>query len=576
MRKALLTIGRLVALALIADALPCSLRAQVPKVYLGDIAAGGDGTDTAAPEILGINPDTGVFEEFFIDGPIGIGDGASLQPVEDAVSELIDAVFIIDMEEMPINSAGVTFTFPPEDLLAPPQTWGQILKDRVGGELTPLAMGGVAFERGVGIHATAGITYDLDALRSIHGPEKIGQITALAGMGDSAFGGCAGAGSVTAYIILSDDGGILDSASHRASVGGERLRLTIPPEARFLTLACGAGNGQFYCNSGSFGDAFITPAGVCLVPPATATRELEAPRTPEEANGDFKAGDIVEAAIVLSDVRQADANCGAPAGVVLRETLPAGWTPSAISDGGTYDPASSAISWRLSGAALAEGKKVSYKVTAQATTEPEVTFRGTIAEDAPFAEASPVQGDSVLQSDVPFDACGGIRAWNILGAFLQPYGDNPGDENLRLDYLTDGETAETDFVFFPGAQVGTAFGGDGVSGAASTGITGGAQGRNAEGIPTVFAWNDRDGRIDLNGEAFGGDPDGVMAYAQAYVDNTTGADIEVTIGVSSDDSVQVLLNGAEVWIHSPRTPAVGLRAGPAGGGSLGCAQYERC
>jgi hypothetical protein len=41
-----------------------------------------------------------------------------------------------------------------------------------------------------------------------------------------------------------------------------------------------------------------------------------------------------------------------------------------------------------------------------------------------------------------------------------------------------------------------------------------------------------------------------MAYAQTYVINETGSDMEVYIGISSDDSIQVLMNGQEVWIHS--------------------------
>jgi hypothetical protein len=154
-------------------------------------------------------------------------------------------------------------------------------------------------------------------------------------------------------------------------------------------------------------------------------------------------------------------------------------------------------------------------------------------------------------NDIPFDACGGIRAWNVLGAYLQPFGDNPGDDNLRLDYLTDGELAETTFAFVPGTQIATLFGGDGFSsGAASTGLTGGAQGRNASGVPEVFPFNSDDGFINLNDDAFGGNPDGVMAYAQTYVINTTGQAMEVHLGIASDDSIQVFLNEEEVWFNS--------------------------
>jgi hypothetical protein len=74
-------------------------------------------------------------------------------------------------------------------------------------------------------------------------------------------------------MILSDGTQILDSVSHHASTAleefdmrGDWLRLEIPPEARFLTLASGAGapldlatNPRFYYNSGAFGLAVLTP-----------------------------------------------------------------------------------------------------------------------------------------------------------------------------------------------------------------------------------------------------------------------------------------------------------------------------
>jgi hypothetical protein len=548
--------GSIIIFCLTLPAFPAPARAQGLRIDLGDLAAGGDGTGTAIPDIVGIHPDYGFLEAFFIDAPIAIGDGMALQPVEDDVSPFIDSVFIIESEEMPINSAGVLFPFPPEDLLAPPQTWGQILNNRVGGEIiTPISIGGISFEHGVGIHAAAGITFDLDELRDEHGPEAVGQVSAHAGMGDSSYDPGGTPGFVTTYLILSDEEEVLDFVSHRASTSdgdgrGALLRLIIPPSARYLTLAAGAGNGQFWFNSGTFGNAFLTPSTFCPLPPASARRAIRAPRTPEEANGDFLPGDVIEVEITLADIRAAGEGCTAPAGIIVREMPAAGWVPSAISDEGAYAPATGTITWTVAGPALAAGKKLSYQATAAPAAEFQVSFAGTLAEKAPDAEPVAIRGDSTLLSDVPFDACGGIRVWNILGAFLQPFGDNPGDENLRLDYLTDGTLSELDFEFFPGARIETAFGGDGISAAAASGIIGGKRGRNPDGVPTVFAWNDDGGPINLNDDVFGGDPNGVMAYAQVYVVNTTGAPLPVHLGVSSDDSVQVFLNGDEVWLRS--------------------------
>jgi len=254
-------------LTLLVFALSAPAYSQGTRIDLGDIAAGGDGSGTASPDVIGIHPDTGFLDSFFIDGPIGIADAIALQPVDPSVSPFIDAVFIIDSEEMTINTAGVKFPFEPDDVLQPALTWGQILKNRVGGEVgTPISIGGVSFESGVGIHATAGITYDLTEIRDVHGEINVGEVTAVAGIFDSISAECLDRGFVRTYVILSDEENVLASASHVASSGGEALRLPIPPGAMFLTLASGAGasldrDPRFFCNSGTFGDAVIVSGG---------------------------------------------------------------------------------------------------------------------------------------------------------------------------------------------------------------------------------------------------------------------------------------------------------------------------
>ena len=290
-----------------------------------------------------------------------------------------------------------------------------------------------------------------------------------------------------------------------------------------------------------------------------ATRDIATFRTAAETNADFLPGDLMDVGIAIGDIRAANPPCTAPAGVVIVETLPAGWTPSQISDGGAHDPAKSTITWTVTGAAFVDGKKLAYKVTAAASSELAVTFAGTVTEDIPGAKASPIRGESKLLTGVPFDACGGIRCWNILGCFTQPEnswpdglpgaGNNPGLDHMRLDFLTDGEIFENDFIWYPGSQIATTFGGDGASAAVSLGLQSGTHGRNPQGVPEVVAWNDRDSFINLNDEVYGGDPNGVMAYMQCYVNNA-GPDRNVQIGVDSDDSVLVILNNEEVWANS--------------------------
>ncbi len=151
----------------------------------------------------------------------------------------------------------------------------------------------------------------------------------------------------------------------------------------------------------------------------------------------------------------------------------------------------------------------------------------------------------------PIAECGGIRFWNVLIGFERPGGAAPGDEEIRKDYMTDGTTGELDFEWKAGATIQTEFGGA----AASTGIKKNvlAPVRNPGFVPTVFEWKDTDSRIVFQ-EMVRVDWDDVMAYAQTYVINNTGGPLDVSMGISSDDSVQVLLNGDETWINNIPRP----------------------
>ncbi|MBI4603663.1 MAG: hypothetical protein HY721_17050 [Planctomycetes bacterium] len=121
---------------------------------------------------------------------------------------------------------------------------------------------------------------------------------------------------------------------------------------------------------------------------------------------------------------------------------------------------------------------------------------------------------------------------------------------MRRDYLTDGQVGELDFAWAPGAAIHTDFGGA----AASTGVTSLRSDRNPGGVPTVFAYPGASSFVDFQADDVFG-PDGtpevlknVMAYAQVYV--LAEQDLEVFLGIASDDAVQVFLNREDVWIHS--------------------------
>ena len=134
--------------------------------------------------------------------------------------------------------------------------------------------------------------------------------------------------------------------------------------------------------------------------------------------------------------------------------------------------------------------------------------------------------------------CGAIRFWNILGPY-DNFGDppdSPGAEFIQMDFLTDGTTSELDFVFEPGATI-----------ASTAPLDPTPTSRNPEGVPTVFSYSDADARISFP-EAFAAVLSSSMAYAQIYL--TFEEETEAFLGITSDDSVQVILNGEEVHLNN--------------------------
>ena len=339
---------------------------------------------------------------------------------------------------------------------------------------------------------------------------------------------------------------------------GRMYTYTIPdfPEGGFegylgVTASTGGANQNHLLHHAKLSNL---PEGFCLQPAGLAERDLQPFRTPETDCGEWEDGDQFPVELTVLQVRGqvndglGNVQCTAAERLVIKEVLPENWDGFDISDGGTIDRETGTITWVLEGDDAVAGKTLSYMCEAVDNGNIAENFRGRVqgGEGADFEmTATNTAGETTMQYNAGFDLCGGITCWNILGAFQQAGGAAPGNEAMRQDYLTDGQTSETNFVFFPGAQIAPDYSGA----AASTGLFGDPNGRNAEGVPTVYGWNNPDGRIDLN-MFYGGDPNDVMAYTQCYVDNTTGDDLETYIGVMSDDSIQVLVNGQEVWIHS--------------------------
>src|SRR6185503_14065189 len=136
--------------------------------------------------------------------------------------------------------------------------------------------------------------------------------------------------------------------------------------------------------------------------------------------------------------------------------------------------------------------------------------------------------------------------WLLLGPYSHVGFDSPGSINLSRDYLTDGAAID-EFSVVPrdGDVVNTNF-----SVAASTGYQNPIYDK-----PTWQSWANTDEAtldlIDLNTIlASGGDPNNVMAYAVAYVNNLSATARNVNIECDSDDSIAVSIGRCQVFSHS--------------------------
>lgn len=258
--------------AVLAVWLPLGGGLSAQGIDLGDVTLGGDGTGTAPAANVGLDMLSGAF---VTGGAPGTVNAAGTAPVAVVDSDYIDSVFIIGPPggaagapyEQTITQSGVTFVFPAGD--ATGTSWYYIYGNAESGEgQKPPTVGNRTFETAVGIHAAAGITYNLDALREVG---DVGCFLTYWGS-DSDCGGS----NVNLYAIVSNDvDGVIASKSLALTVVyGEAMSLEIPAEAQYLTLAVGALDGNIGCAHGMFGqptlasDCAAEPVALGLTPAA--------------------------------------------------------------------------------------------------------------------------------------------------------------------------------------------------------------------------------------------------------------------------------------------------------------------
>jgi hypothetical protein len=169
---------------------------------------------------------------------------------------------------MAITTEGALYSFSTQDMS---NSYGYILKDithDIDKGITDIWAGGDnSWQFCIAVHAAAGITFDLFPLREEYGP--LDTFSCFAGTDQCA------SSNLNLYVILtSDEDGSEAVLVERSILGltanmGEEVAVEIPPEATFLTLAAGAGDGAISCDHGVFANPLITysdePIGTAFV-----------------------------------------------------------------------------------------------------------------------------------------------------------------------------------------------------------------------------------------------------------------------------------------------------------------------
>ena len=293
-----------------------------------------------------------------------------------------------------------------------------------------------------------------------------------------------------------------------------------------------------------FDDLTITLIGGCRVPPVEANRTLWEERVEIEGEELAVYDDGEEYPVVLTLSRRRGAGvCERADLVTITETVPPQWEITSVGQEGQAIE-DNIVRWEFD---LSAGNITELTYSVIPDDSGTGSFMGEITEpENDFAFVVSGESDASSRAGLaPVSDFGSIQNWLVLGPFTREGGANPGEEEIIRDYLTDGETSETEIV--PVAALATAPDYNGAS--AATGLAPNDRGRNPDDVPTWIEWFDRDDdddRIDFD-TIYGGN-DNVMCYAVSYLD--VKEEIEVHLGVSSDDSIQLFIDGQSLHVKN--------------------------
>ena len=227
-------------------------------VDLADIVGGGDGSGTGRKG-HGIDPRSGQPRD---KTGLQILDGVRVNVAVPGPAPLVDAVFVADgSRPVTIATTGLAVTcLPPTSGAA----WDVIRAGPVAQQFST-TLGdvdyGTAGHTLIGLHANAGITFDLAAIAADF-PRKAPRFSAVAG-----YGGRTAEADAEFHVLV--DGVVSAHGRIGRDDGGVPVDVPLPPGARFLTLVATDGGNGIANDQVCFGDPRIEGL------PSDADRDLE-------------------------------------------------------------------------------------------------------------------------------------------------------------------------------------------------------------------------------------------------------------------------------------------------------------
>ncbi len=225
-------------------------RLEGEGLNLADIVGRGNGLGTGTLR-SGLDPRNAVVQT----NNFGKLDNVITNKFSHSDFELVDGVFIPDGEDgkaqIPVSSTGITITGLPK---TSGDAWDMIRNGTVASQHSP-ELGGIDFTQDghslLGLHANAGITFDIAAMRRSLGGEPLLRFTAKLG-----YFGAVGEYYADAWVFV-DGKQVKHFPKLRRDDGLQNVEIELPTTSRFLTLVATDGGNGFSMDQIGFGDPTV-------------------------------------------------------------------------------------------------------------------------------------------------------------------------------------------------------------------------------------------------------------------------------------------------------------------------------